>query len=206
MTSKEQIKALILIGGKSSRMQQDKSSLTYHQKPQLQHLYELLTKQKIETFISAREEQISEMQIENLPILVDIYPSIGPISGILSAFHSSPSCNWLVVAIDMPFISGDSIKELLQNFNSDKIATAFYNREKEWVEPLFAIYSSKAYPLLLEYFQNGKKCPRKFLNDKELVTMTPTDPRELENANTPDDFLRIKQELQSKKKGNEHYN
>lgn len=198
MTLEKTVKALILVGGKSTRMAQDKATLTYHQLPQIEHVYKLLKQQFTEVYLSLREEQLSSYADYDFPTVLDIYPSIGPISGILSAFHHSPSSPWLVLAIDMPFITEESIAQLLSNFDSDKVATAFYNQEKNWAEPLLAIYSPKAYPLLLEYFQQDRKCPRKFLADKDLKLLSPSSSQELDNANTPEDFQKATLELKNR--------
>ena len=88
--------ALILIGGKSSRMGTDKGLLNYHGKPQREYLFDLAKKYCTEVYFSCRaEQQFSEQSI------IDTY-SLGPMGGILSAFDFNPNTAWLVVACDMP--------------------------------------------------------------------------------------------------------
>ena len=51
---------LVLAGGASTRMQQDKAALAYHGKPQLNWAYDLLADLCAATFISVRPDQRDE--------------------------------------------------------------------------------------------------------------------------------------------------
>lgn len=188
MTTKNKINALILVGGKSTRMQTDKSTLNYHGADQATHLYQLLSKKVDHVFLSIREEQCELDHLFNYPRIKDKYGSIGPICGILSAFDHDSQAAWLVMAIDLPHADELTIDQLLKAYDSEKVATCFVNPEKQWAEPLFTIYSPKALPELKKYFSEDKKCPRKFLRDKDITLLTPDNNLALVNANTPEEY------------------
>ena len=114
---------LILTGGRSTRMGQDKSQLIYHGKPQREHLTELLTPYCEVVFWSVNADQAVESTAANQPVVVDRFDFPGPLNGILSSFAHDPSAAWLVVACDMPLLTTRSLDALLRGRNPAKRAT-----------------------------------------------------------------------------------
>lgn len=182
------VKGLILIGGKSTRMGTNKSLLNFYGKPQKEIAKELLEKQSIETFFSVANSSENPYEIS------DTFLNLGPFGGICSAFQKDPNSAWLVLATDLPFVNDELIKLLLQKRNPSKVATAIKGKNKEFVEPLITIYEPKSYPILLQYLAQGYSCPRKMLinNDVEIVEV---DDDLIRNINTPEDFENAKREL-----------
>ncbi len=121
------INALILVGGKSSRMGQDKSHINYHGKPQWAFLSEMLSKsihnnltkantefaEGLTVFISCRQEQASAFG--DSQIIVDTFTDLGPYGAILSAFRENPNTAWLVIACDLPLLDAATIQRLINN-------------------------------------------------------------------------------------------
>lgn len=68
--------ALILAGGRSTRMGTDKSLLTYHHQPQWRYLYELLTPYCSTVFVSCRADQ--KGNFDSFACLID-NREIGPL-------------------------------------------------------------------------------------------------------------------------------
>ncbi len=178
--------ALILIGGKSSRMGTDKSLLNYHGKPQREYLFDLAKKYCKEVYFSCRlEQQFSDNTI------IDKY-ELGPMGGILSAFYFNPNSAWLVVACDMPFIDENSFEDLVNHRNKHKIATAFMNFETNAPDPLFTIYEPKVLDLLTEYAEAGNKSPKVFLQNNDTEIIISANLCLLTNVNTNEEFGQIK--------------
>ena len=171
ITNKPPINGLVLVGGKSTRMQQDKSKLVIRDnKPQFQYLADLLKHQCNEVFVSVRdEEQAAEF---DLPAITDKFVGLGPYGGILSAFQENPNTAWLVVAVDLPFLDENAIGKLMEERNPSKAATCFIDRNNEFPEPLITIWEPKAYPVLLNFLSRGYSCPRKALinSDSHVIT------------------------------------
>ena len=178
--------ALILVGGKSSRMGTDKGLLDYHGKPQREYLFDLAKKYCSEVYFSCRAElQFSEYSI------IDTY-SLGPMGGILSAFDFNPNAAWLVVACDLPWIDKNSFEVLVNHRNKDKIATAFMNPETNAPDPLFTIYEPKVFHLLNKYVEAGNKSPKVFLQNNDTEIILSVNPSMLTNVNTREEFEQIK--------------
>jgi len=163
------MQGLILAGGYSSRMGNDKSKLVYHGKPQQEYLLDLLNPFCEYVAVSCREEQSKNI----LNPIFDKFIGLGPMGGILTAFQSNPNVAWLTVACDIPLLDINSIKILVNSRNPNKLATCFYNSKTNFPEPLITIWEPKAYPILLEYMSQGYSCPRKVLinNDIEMVNL-----------------------------------
>ena len=184
------VKGLVLVGGKSTRMGQNKAELQYHGKPQQQFAKELLENNQLETYYSVNKATKKQNQI------ADTFLHLGPFGGICSAFQKDPNTAWLVMATDVPFVTTKVIQQLLQHRNPSKVATAIKGRNKEFVEPLITIYEPKAYPILLQYLAQGYSCPRKMLinSDIEIVEI---DDDLVRNINTPEEFEAAKNEIEN---------
>lgn len=184
-TPKPSLKGLVLAGGKSTRMGADKGQLVYHNElPQREYLYNLLTAQGIETFISCRADQKDSIK---LPTVTDTFLGLGPYGAILSAFQQDPNAAWLVVACDMPLVNESTIKQLLKGRNHEKTATAFYNPTTQFPDPLLTIFEPKAYQTLLNFLALGFSCPRKVLINSATELLHLPNAVVLENANTPEE-------------------
>jgi len=98
---------LVLTGGQSRRMQRDKSALCFHGKPQVQHVFDLLSLYCAKVFVSNRKEQSTLEEQKDLPQIHDLdeYADVGPLAGILSAMKTYPGVPWIVLACDLPFVS-----------------------------------------------------------------------------------------------------
>ena len=175
------IKGLILVGGKSTRMGQDKSELNYFGKPQKEFAKELLENNNIETFYSVQNSSENNQEIS------DKFYNLGPFGGICSAFQKDPNAAWFVLATDVPFVNDKIIQLLLKHRNPSKVATTVKGKNKDFPEPLITIYEPKAYPILLQYLAQGYSCPRKMLinSDVEIVEI---EDDFIRNINTPEEF------------------
>ena len=184
------INGLVLIGGKSTRMGANKSDLTYFDKPQKEHVKELLESQNLNTFYSVEKASV------NLNEIHDTFLNLGPFGGICSAFQKDPNSAWLVLATDLPFVNKELISLLLENRNPSKIATAIKGKGKQFPEPLITLYEPKAYPVLLQYLAQGYSCPRKVLINSD-VEIIEVDDDLIRNVNTPEEFELAKREINS---------
>ena len=182
------MKGLVLIGGKSTRMGADKSELNYHGKPQKEFVKELLENRGLKTFYSVQNNHGKTDEIH------DSFVNLGPFGGICSAFQKDPNSAWMVLATDLPFVNQDLITLLLSKRNPAKVATAIKGKEKQFPEPLIAIYEPKAYPILLQFLAQGYSCPRKMLINSE-VEIVEVDDDFIRNVNTPQEFEAANSEL-----------
>ena len=70
------VDGLVLIGGRSTRMGQDKSQLVYHEKPQREYLTDLLRPYCDTVYWSMNAKQTSELTSASPPVIVDVYDSM----------------------------------------------------------------------------------------------------------------------------------
>ena len=174
------INGLILSGGLSTRMGEDKRLIDYHGKSQEQYLFDLLNPYCSEVYVS-----INQNQNTNLPHIFDLDLSLkSPITGILSAFNKYPETAWLVVACDMPFVNQEVVEYLIKHRNPEKFATAFENSEEHFPEPLLTIYEPKILEKLQGAVNQEKKSPRKVLQSLEIELLQVFDNKVLININT----------------------
>lgn len=103
--------AIILSGGKSRRMENDKSLLLLKGKPIIEILYNLLENFFQEVLIISND--IEKYQFLTNNIYQDVYPGFGPLSGIHSGLVNSNNDFNFVVSCDMPFINEELLKYLV---------------------------------------------------------------------------------------------
>ena len=179
------LNGLILTGGRSTRMGEDKSLLTYHDKPQREHLTDLLRPFCDTVFWSVNAEQAAAMARTDQPVIVDMFDIVGPLNGILSAFQHDPNVAWLVVACDMPLLTKQSLDVLVKGRNPEKPATAFYDSDGRFPEPLLCIWEPSIEPVLQNALASGNQSPRRILMLADCALLTAPNVQELLNINDP---------------------
>ena len=184
--SKPVLSGLVLAGGKSTRMGEDKAALNWHGKAQQYHMADLLAPFCDEVYISCRADQQEAIQKEynSLP---DTFTGLGPFGAILSAFREQPDHAWLVVACDLPLVNEATLQQLTENRKKSAVATAFKSNYQDFPEPLITIWEPKSYPVLLSFLAQGYSCPRKVLINSNVEILDVTDKESLTNVNTPED-------------------
>jgi molybdopterin-guanine dinucleotide biosynthesis protein A len=187
------LKALILLGGKSSRMGEEKGLIQYHEKTQAEHLVSLLEELGLEVFLSVREEQKEKYAFLNRPFIADQLQGAGPLGGIASAMRSFPQTAFLVVACDLPNIQKEQLEFLLKNRNTKAFATCYESPLDGGPEPLCSIYEPKSFSALMKVWVSGKSCPRKMLFNRSVEILPVKDSKFLVNANTPEERIQLQE-------------
>lgn len=182
------LKGLVLAGGKSSRMGEDKGSIKYHKTDQREYLCHLLRENNIENYISCRPDQTD--QLFTYSLITDTFINAGPMGAIISAFKTDPNAAWLVMAVDMPGVVDITLKTLLQERSYKHFATCFHNDATDFPEPLLTIYEPKSYLALMQTFALGYLCPRKFLIHHPVKSIRQKNQNFLININTPEERKR----------------
>ncbi|SHL00332.1 molybdenum cofactor guanylyltransferase [Chitinophaga jiangningensis] len=185
------LKGLLLCGGYSSRMQEDKSSIAYHGMPQWEYLVSLLSEVVPEVYISCRPDQLSAgAGFSSYPHLIaDSVEGGGPAVGLISAHMQEPGTAWLVLACDLPLISLQSLQFLVKERDITRTATSFISPFNHLPEPLIAIWEPAGLAALQRsVLSGGPKCPRKsMLSGGDVKVLENPWPEEQFNANTPEE-------------------
>lgn len=182
------IYGLVLAGGRSRRMGQDKALLARGDRSQLAYIVRLLECRLDRVFVSSRADQQSEAERSRFEQIIDRYEGIGPVAGILSAMEEYPDVDWLVVACDLPNVDAQTIAYLLQQRSPEQPFSAYCSSHDGLPEPLCAVYRSCAAHIVRRFVSEGIHCPRKILIRSDTLLLEQVDPRSLDNVNTPDDL------------------
>jgi molybdopterin-guanine dinucleotide biosynthesis protein A len=130
------ISAVLLAGGESRRMGEDKATLLFRGKPLWQIQLELLRKlDPAEIFVSARTDP--DWRPDDVQFVADGSPSRGPLSGLAASLNRMRRSHLLALAIDMPFMSESYLGFLCLQIEPGRgVLPKIDNR----AEPLAAIY------------------------------------------------------------------
>ena len=132
--------AIILAGGKSSRMGRDKAFLKIEGVPMIRRQLKLL--RKFFKKITIVTNSPHKYKFRNVKIIKDIVPGQGPLGGIYSGLMASKSFHNFVLACDMPFIDLSLVRYMCKKARGyDVIIPKIDNR----YETLFCIYSVKIF-------------------------------------------------------------
>jgi molybdopterin-guanine dinucleotide biosynthesis protein A len=194
------LRGLVLAGGASRRMGQDKAALAYHGRPQLDWTRELLARHCEQVFVSIRRGQQDDPARRGQAVIVDAADGIGPIAGIAAAQAAHPAHAWLVLACDLPFLN-DACLERLVGARGAQPVVAYASSHDGLPEPLCAIYEPASAAGIRDSIASGRNCPRKYILGTGVALLAPHDPSALDNINTPDDLhaaaARLRGQVQS---------
>ena len=184
--------AVILAGGRSSRMGRNKAWLEFRGHPLIVHQVETARACKpTRIYISAG----SPADYEGLgwPVLADNFPGSGPLGGIERALEVVESSFLLVLAVDMPFITAGTLKRLAAQCEPNR---GVVPRLEDQVQPLAAFYPKSAHAALLRLMGEGLHSAVHFAETCVTLGLARfSDLRdgrlnEFANWNTPDDVAR----------------
>ncbi len=180
---------IILMGGKSSRMGMgvDKSQLHVNDKSFTELAHSKLKHYVDEVHYSINKNQ-EDLGLKNT--ILDEYEGEGPLSGIISALRATKQ-SILVLGIDMPLITTQSIETLIKQRNWDLLTTTYYNDHSNKWEPMLSIWEIETLPCLEEYFNNGGRSIQEFLNQYGNQRVLITSEQEFTNVNTTEDFMNL---------------
>jgi molybdenum cofactor guanylyltransferase len=179
---------LVLAGGRSTRMRQDKAALSYGGRTQLERAMALLTPYVERAYVSVRSEQRDDPVRARFAQIPDTLENLGPVAGMLAAQARHPHAAWLVLACDLPFIDEATLVHLVRHRAPSQLATAYRSSHDGLPEPLCAIWEPRSAQPLSEYVAGGRSCPRRFLVGVDTELLDEPNPQALDNVNTPEEY------------------
>jgi molybdopterin-guanine dinucleotide biosynthesis protein A len=124
------------------------------------------------------------------PVIPDRSPGNGPAGGIETALrHTAAEWN-LVVACDMPALTADFLRELLDAAESSKADAVLSAGPTGRLEPLCAAYHRRCAPAIGRAVESGVRKVTDALAGLHVVTWKVEDSGCLENLNTPEEWAR----------------
>jgi len=178
--------AIIVAGGNSTRMGQDKNMLSINGRPMIEHIYKQLSPYFNQIIISANDT--TRYSLIGAPVIQDKVVGKGPLMGLTSALRASINEVNFVIACDIPEIDTGFVRAMLRQVGDyDAVVPQVGLRH---YEPLFAVYSKKALPLLDQALQSGIYGIVDALNGCN-VKYIDLSSRPIENINTMGDYQRF---------------
>ena len=182
------ITAIILAGGKSSRMGQDKGFLMFQNKTFIKHTIDAVTP-ITETIIIASNKK--EYDIFGYQRVNDVIEDAGPLSGIVSGLKASQTRYNLVVTCDVPLLSTEVLMLLIKNISAeDKIIQL---KTKTHQMPLLALYPASCLPVLEKSLLSGNRKVKIALQNCKVqsVVVDSCFEKNIENINTQKQFKQL---------------
>ena len=134
------ITAIILAGGKSSRMKEDKGLVYFNGKMLVEHVIGSVKKITDHIIIVTQNEAYKQF---GYPCYPDVLREKGALGGIFTGLvHSSTQKN-IIIGCDMPFLSQNIFSGLINNCEG---VDALITEHKGKAEPLCAIYDRSCIP------------------------------------------------------------
>lgn len=182
MIRPEQVSAIVLAGGFSSRMGQDKAALRLDGKTLLERTAEMLQALGIgEVLISGH--------IDCPPgttFVPDVYPHRGPLSGIHAGLLAMHSPCALVVPVDMPLLEGGTLRRLIAAHGPAPITVLSG-------EPMPGVFDGSLAPLCEQLLQQENHSLRRLFAAAGVQEIAaPGDTAQSFNCNTQEDFITLK--------------
>ncbi|MGA2111840.1 MAG: molybdenum cofactor guanylyltransferase [Anaerolineales bacterium] len=191
---------VLLAGGRSSRMGQNKCLMELDGRALLNHILDQLGPQAAEMFIVA-DDPTPYLRAQ-LPAIGDETPGLGPLGGLATALGHAAQDHVLLTACDMPFVCLPLIERML---GYSEHADAVLPRLGGEVEPLRAVYNRVCLEPVQEALRRGERrmisfLPRVHVRYLEEAEIGEFDPERLTffNINTPADWARAEELARSR--------
>jgi molybdopterin-guanine dinucleotide biosynthesis protein A len=196
--------AIILAGGKNTRMGTNKALLEIENRQLIRRIIDEVAGGFREIIIVTNEpEQYGQFAVR---LTGDLMPGAGPLGGIHAGLTVTPYRFNFIIACDMPFINGPLAAHMLaRTGDADALVPWIDNK---W-QPLFAVYSRDCLPAITDCLeQNRRKVTSfypavrvKYIDEVEVKKYSEPD-RLFFNVNTPGELAQAR-DLASGEEGKE---
>ena len=201
----ESIKScIILCGGKSSRMGQDKGSMIIQDKPMIKHILTTLNHQITEAIIVLNDsERIAKYgkfinpqdYTYKITFVEDKIKNKGPMPGIMTGLEQINSNYALILPCDSPYVSKNYVNTIFKEIDNNYQAIVPYHDSENKLktsEPLHSIYNKNIIPEIEDLISNDvlhikgliEKIDAKFV----LIDNKKIEKKEFRNLNRPQDI------------------
>jgi molybdopterin-guanine dinucleotide biosynthesis protein A len=183
----------VLAGGKSQRMGQDKSIMTFQGEVLIQRVLNRVAGLADEVMVIAPINH--EYSLLGVKVEPDILPGRGPLGGLYTALIKSSNQEVALIACDMPFVNSGLLLHQLEILLSDNVDVVVPSSEKG-LEPLHAVYKrDTSLPAIKEALDSGERRLVSWFHNVKVRILTqketnPFDPRGLMflNINTQEEY------------------
>ena len=145
----KKIVGIVLSGGKSKRMGQEKGLVQYQGKALIEYAIETLKPLCDELVISTANDAYTYL---GYPMIADEIPDCGPIGGINTCMKTIEANIYLVISCDIPHVPTDLFVDLMAQLKGNAVVPIDESGRKQ---PLAACYSTQASSFFQEALESG---------------------------------------------------
>jgi len=195
--------AIVLAGGKSTRLGRDKASELLLGVPLLQRVVDRLSGLVAEiVLVTARGQTLPGIRTSVPAVVVeDLYPESGPLGGLYTGLRAAGQEAAIAVACDMPLLQPELVAELLRLSAAADVVVPL---AEDFAQPLCAVYAKACLEPMRRCLDDGRFKLMGFYGDVRVVEVLPEvwrrfDPAGLSfhNLNREEDVARAEAILRS---------
>lgn len=196
-STEQALAAIVLCGGRSQRMGQDKAWVRVGDRTLLQHVVDRVRPVGQTIVVSAARQHLPELPAD-IRVVADECPEAGPLAGLLSGLNAlsllhgsepdgpgQPDAVW-VTGCDTPLIDERLIRGVASQLGAADVALV--QHESHW-NPLLAVYHRRVQARLQTLFDHNERslfrCLQ-HLNCRVIAADQVARPGQLINVNTPE--------------------
>lgn len=182
---KADITGIILAGGRSTRMGEDKGLVTIAGKPLFEHIAERLEPMVSEILINSNQNQHSYGQ--HFEVIPDLTPDYsGPLAGMLAGLKAMNTQWGLFVPCDVPAFPAN-LAQVFWQFKDGQ--EGLYARDLHREHPTLCLLNKSLIPALEKYLASGERKVMFLFNQINAMPITFHEKNAFVNLNTPEDVL-----------------
>lgn len=186
-----QFAAVLIAGGRSTRMGRDKAALVVEGQPLWQRqLATLRATGANELLISGRTN--GPFAASGVQVIEDLTPGAGPLAALEAALTHASTPFVMVLGIDLPAMRADFLRGLMQT--ARRTGRSVIPEMDGWFEPLAAVYSQSVRPFVETALRGPDRSMQRFIREAlehDLAITHPISGEErplFRNLNSPEDL------------------
>lgn len=187
------VAALILAGGKSSRMGEDKALIPWDGTPMLTRVFQVAAECCQQVYILTPWPEKYQTIVPESEFLLESNPGQGPLIGLAEGLRQIPAEWVLLLACDMPLLQASILQNWINTLTQVPTETlALVPRREERWEPLCAFYRHSSLSNLHKFIQQGGRSFQSWLNQVSVQPLSVSQESKdmLWNCNTPFDLAK----------------
>lgn len=190
----KKMSAAVLTGGRSSRMGNDKSRLFFDSRRFLEKLIEEC-RGAGQVLVSVDNKEKYHWLRSEIPyeITEDQLKDFGPVEGIYQALLHSRYEACLVIAVDMPCLTGQFLQYMAEQYKGEDCLVL--TRNGRW-EPMCAIYNRRILPVIEKMRRENRRKIGMIYEEAEVRALpleeTGFEEKYVTNINTPADYGKLR--------------
>lgn len=183
------VTGIILAGGKSSRMGQDKGLMIWKGQTFTEHIIEALDPLVDELFIVSNSDKYKQF---GLRVYQDVLEDRGPLGGIYTGLSNSDGYRNIIVSCDVPLITTNTLHRLIAHDEEQYDIVQLSDGSREM--PLVAMYKKSCEGPFLDRLEQDKLKLQAAVSAMKVKTVILPEEKAytLRNINTQEDFENLR--------------